>query len=59
MKVYLKYDESDKEELHMTIKLKLPKKWVPGPVLKLKEVSNGCDWCSSDFSPMLTFCLSF
>ena len=36
-KVYIHYEEGD-ESRHMTLKIKVPKKWLSGPVDNLKEV---------------------
>lgn len=50
MKVYLHYEEGSDTALHMTIKLKLPKKWRTGPVSNLKEVCVCvcvCSYCAS------------
>lgn len=38
MKVYLHYEDTEPDDLKMTVKLSLPKSWKNGPFKQLKEV---------------------
>jgi hypothetical protein len=40
MKLYVHYEEGASEDLHTTLKLTLPKKWVSQPILQVLEVGD-------------------
>jgi len=40
MKVYVHYEDNTSEDLHLTLKLTLPKKWVDQPIKQVLEVSS-------------------
>lgn len=43
MKVYVHYEDNESEDLHLTLKLTLPKKWVDQPIKQVLEVSINHD----------------
>jgi hypothetical protein len=49
MKVYVHYEEGD-VEMHLTLKLTLPRRWISQPVKQVVEVSTEMGALSFDLS---------